>query len=91
VASSNGNSEQAVRTQIESERDQLADAVKSLRTELHDATNIAAKLPLLAVGAFAGGFVLSGGVGATARLLFRRGREGNERASLGRFKLVDRD
>ena len=32
-----------------------------------------------------------GGIGATVRLLFRRGREGHERASLGRFKLVDRD
>jgi hypothetical protein len=91
VASSNGNSEQAVRTQIESERDQLASAVKSLRTELHEATNVAAKLPLLAVGALAGGFVLSGGIGATVRLLFRRGREGHERASLGRFKLVDKE
>jgi hypothetical protein len=91
VASSNGNSEQAVRTQIESERDQLAYAVKSLRTELHEATNVAAKLPLLAVGALAGGFVLSGGIGATVRLLFRRGREGHERASLGRFKLVDKE
>jgi hypothetical protein len=94
VASSNGNSAQAVRSQIEAERDQLAAAVTSLRTELHDATDIAGKLPplpLLAVGALAGGFVLSGGIGATARLLFRRGREGRERASLGRFKLVDND
>jgi hypothetical protein len=91
---SNGNSEQAVRTQIEAERDRLADAVKSLRTEIGEATDVASKLPplpLLAVGALAGGFVLSGGIGATARLFFRRGREGNERASLGRFKLVDTD
>jgi hypothetical protein len=90
----NGTSEQAVRTQIEAERDQLADAVKTLRSELSEATDVASKLPplpLLAVGALAGGFVLSGGIGATARLLFRRGREGHERASLGRFKLVDSD
>jgi len=89
-----GNSEQAVRTQIEAERDQLADAVRSLRSELHSATDVASKLPplpLLAVGALAGGFVLSGGIGATVRLLFRRGRGGNERASLGRFKLLDSD
>jgi hypothetical protein len=90
----NGASEQAVRAQIEAERDQLADAVKTLRSELSEVTDVASKLPplpLLAVGALAGGFVLSGGIGATARLLFRRGREGRERASLGRFKLVDND
>lgn len=83
---------QAVRTQIESERDQLADAVKTLRSELHEATDVASKLPplpVLALGALVGGFVLSGGIGATVRLIFRRGREGHERASLGRFKLVD--
>jgi hypothetical protein len=95
VASSNGKSgpsESEVRTQIEAERDQLAEAVTSLRSELSEATDIASKLPalpLLAAGALAGGFVLSGGIGATARLLFRRGREGHERASLGRFKLLD--
>ena len=91
MASTNGKSEQAVRTQIEAERDQLADAVKSFRNELHAATDVASKLPLLAIGALAGGFVLSGGIGATVRLVFRRGREGHERASLGRFKLVDND
>jgi hypothetical protein len=81
-----------VQRQIEAEREQLADAVKSLRTELHEATDVAAKLPglpILAVGALAGGFVLSGGIGATVRLLFRRGREGHTRAAVGRFKLVD--
>jgi hypothetical protein len=81
-----------VQRQIEAEREQLADAVKSLRSELHEATDVAAKLPslpILAVGALAGGFVLSGGIGATVRLIFRRGREGHTRASIGRFKVVD--
>jgi hypothetical protein len=83
-----------VRRQIEDEREQLADAVKTLRSELHEATDVASKLPalpVLALGALAGGFVLSGGIGATVRLLFRRGREGHEKAALGRYKLVDRD
>jgi hypothetical protein len=35
--------------------------------------------------------VLAGGVGATARLLFRRGREGRERARVGRYRVVERD
>jgi hypothetical protein len=83
-----------VKRQIESEREQLADAVKTLRTELHEATDVASKLPalpVLAAGALAGGFLLSGGLGATVRLLFRKSREGHEMAAVGRFKLVDRD
>lgn len=87
-----GNSSEAVERQIASQRDQLAEAVDSLRSELHEATDVAAKLPalpILAAGALAGGFVLSGGIGATVRLLFRRGREGRTRAAVGRFKLVD--
>ena len=37
------------------------------------------------------GFVVSGGVGATMRLLMRRGREGKTKARFGPFSLVDRD
>jgi hypothetical protein len=37
------------------------------------------------------GFLLAGGVGATARLIFRRGREGETKAKFGRFRIVDRD
>jgi hypothetical protein len=44
-----------------------------------------------AVGALGVGFLLAGGVGATARLIFRRGREGDTKAQVGRFRLVDRD
>jgi hypothetical protein len=50
-----------------------------------------AKLPAVAVGALGVGFLLAGGVGATARLIFRRGREGETKAKVGRFRLVDRD
>ena len=92
---SNGHSQETVRRQIKDEREQLADAVEQLRAELQDAANVAEKLrsrlPLLAGGALAGGFVLAGGVGATARLLFRRGREGRERARVGRYRVVERD
>jgi hypothetical protein len=34
-----------------------------------------ARLPLAAAGALVAGFVVAGGIGATMRLLFRRGRE----------------
>ena len=50
-----------------------------------------ANLPAVAVGALGIGFLLAGGVGATASLISRRSREGETKASLGRFRLVDRD
>ncbi len=55
---------------IEAEREQLAEAVGSLRNELTP------PLPVVATVGFLSGFVLAGGIGATMRLLFRRGREG---------------
>jgi len=61
--------------QIETERQQLAGAVDNLRGELGVAAKMKAKLPLLAGGAMATGFVLSGGIGAAMRLLARRSRE----------------
>jgi hypothetical protein len=84
-----------IRRDLEAEREQLATAAESLRDSLGEATDITgklrAKLPVVAVGALGAGFVLAGGIGATARLIFRRGREGEEKASVGRFRLVDRD
>jgi hypothetical protein len=68
-----------VRREIEAERERLAQAVGSLRDGVGEATDVAgklkSKLPLVAAGALAAGFVLAGGIGATARLIFRRGRE----------------
>jgi hypothetical protein len=95
MATSNGRTAEQVRREIEAERAQLADAVDSLRSGLGEATDVAAKLranvPLVAAGALGAGFLLAGGVGATMRLLARRGREGETKARLGRFTLVDRD
>jgi hypothetical protein len=68
-----------VRREIEAERERLAQAVESLREGVGEATDVAgklkSKLPLVAAGALSAGFVLAGGIGATARLIFRRGRE----------------
>jgi hypothetical protein len=92
-----GNSRtlEQVRREIEAERDQLASAVDVLRSEIGEATNIGAKvrskLPAVAAGALGAGFLLAGGIGATMRLLARRGREGQEKARFGRFSFVDRD
>ena len=95
MAGSNNRTLEQGRRDIESEREQLAGAAETLREEIGEATNIGAKLrpnlPLVAVGALGAGFLLAGGVGATARLIFRRGREGETKAKLGRFRIVDRD
>jgi hypothetical protein len=82
-----------VRREIEAERDRLATAVSELRTELGKATDVAAKLrarlPLVAAGAAALGFVAAGGIRATARLAIRR-RERSKKARFGRFGLRNR-
>jgi hypothetical protein len=79
TTSLNGRTPDIVRREIESEREQLAQAVEKLREDLGEATDIAgklrAKLPAVAAGALGAGFFLAGGVGATMRLLARRGRE----------------
>jgi hypothetical protein len=84
-----------VRQEVAAEREKLADAVQHLRAEIREATNVKAKLranlPIAAAGALGVGFFVAGGIGATMRLLARRGREGSEKARFGRFRLVDRD
>jgi Protein of unknown function (DUF3618) len=95
MAAGNSRSAEQVRRDIESEREQLAEAVEELRGGLADVTNIGAKLrsrlPVVAAGALGAGFVLAGGIGATMRLLARRSREGTTKAKVGPFSLVDRD
>jgi hypothetical protein len=95
MAAGNSRTTEEVRRELESERERLALAVDSLRSEVKEATDVSAKLrgnlPIVAAGALGAGFFLAGGVGATMRLLFRRGREGKEKARLGRFSFVDRD
>jgi hypothetical protein len=95
MATNDSRTVDQVRRDIEAEREQLAGAADSLREEISEATDITGKLranlPVVAVGALGVGFLLAGGVGATARLIFRRGREGETKAKLGRFRIVDRD
>jgi hypothetical protein len=90
-AGSNTRSVEDVRRDLESEREQLASAAEQLRQSMNVGAALRSKLPLVAVGALGAGFFLAGGIGATARLLMRRGREGQTRARAGRFRLVDDD
>jgi Protein of unknown function (DUF3618) len=79
-----------VRREIETERERLAQAVDSLREGIDVTSALRAKLPIVAAGALGAGFVLAGGIGATMRLLMRRSREGQTKARVGPFRLVDR-
>jgi len=72
-------------------------STKDVRRDIaaeREATDVAArlraKLPLVAAGALGAGFVVAGGVGATMRFVARRGRDGRERARVGRFAVVDK-
>ena len=89
-----GTDERQLRREVSTEREQLADAVELLRTELDDAANIGAKLrsrlPVATAGALGLGFVTAGGIGATMRLIMRRGREGTQKAKVGRLSLTAR-
>lgn len=84
-----------IRRELESEREQLAQSVDTLRGQVKELTDVSSKLeknlPAFAAGALGLGFVLAGGIGATMRLLVRRGREGDEKARFGRFSLIGRD
>ena len=95
MATGNARTPEDLRREIETEREELATAVDTLRAEIGEATNVGAKLrgklPAVAAGALGAGFVLAGGIGATMRLFARKSREGTEKARFGRFRLVDRD
>jgi hypothetical protein len=95
MPTTDGRTAEQVRKEIETEREQLATAVEQLRGELGEATDVAgklrAKLPIVAAGALSVGFVLAGGIGATMRYFARRGREGREKARVGRWSILDRD
>lgn len=84
-----------IRSELDAEREQLASAVEHLRGELGSAANISgklkAKMPAVAGAAASAGFVLAGGVGATARYFARRGREGDEKVRVGRWSIRNRD
>lgn len=79
AGSSNGRTPEAVRREIGTEREQLAQAVEELRESLGGATDVSgklrAKLPAVAASALGAGFLLAGGVGATMRFLARKSRD----------------
>ncbi len=95
MAAADPRTPEQVRSELEAERERLANAVDTLRAEVKEATDIGSKvranLPMVVAGAAGAGFFLAGGIGATMRLFARKGREGKEKARFGRFSFVDRD
>ena len=91
MADTNGRTPEQVRRDIEAERERLANAVDDLRAGMDVNAKLKDKLPVAAAAALGVGFVVSGGIGATMRLLMRRSREGRTKARFGPFVLVDRD
>jgi uncharacterized protein DUF3618 len=91
ATSANSRTAEQVRRDIEAERERLADAVDDLRAGMDVNAKLKGKLPIAAAAALGLGFVVSGGIGATMRLLMRRSREGTTKARFGPFSLVDRD
>jgi hypothetical protein len=91
ASTSDGRSPEQIRRDIEAERERLADAVDDLRAGMDVNAKLKGKVPAAAAAALGLGFVVSGGIGATMRLLARRGREGRTKARFGPFSLVDRD
>jgi hypothetical protein len=90
MAGANSRTPDEIRREIEREREQLATSVDELRGAADLTAMMRSKLPVLAAGAAGAGFFLAGGIGASLRLLARRGREGKTKAKAGRFSLVDR-
>jgi hypothetical protein len=91
TTAADGRTPEQVRRDIEAERERLAGAVDDLRAGMDINAKLKDKLPVAALAALGVGFIVSGGVGATMRLLMRRGREGKTKARFGPFSLVDRD
>jgi hypothetical protein len=83
-----------IRRELAAERERLAASVENLRAALGEATDVSgklrARLPVATAAALGAGFFVAGGIGATMRLIFRRGREGRTEARVGRFRIVDR-
>jgi hypothetical protein len=91
MATTNNRTTEQVRRDIEAERERLAIAADDLRAGMDVNAKLKDKLPVAAAAALGIGFVVSGGIGATMRLLMRRSREGRTKARFGPFSLVDRD
>lgn len=91
MATARNRTTEQVRRDIEAEREQLGVAVDDLRAGMDVNAKLKDKLPVAAAAALGIGFVVSGGIGATMRLLMRRSREGRTKARFGPFSLVNRD
>lgn len=91
MATTNDRTTEQIRRDIQAERERLSVAVDDLRAGMDVNAKLKGKLPVATAAALGIGFVVSGGIGATMRLLMRRGREGRTKARFGPFSRGDRD
>jgi hypothetical protein len=91
MTTADGRTPEQIRLDIETERERLADAVDNLRDEMDINKQLKGKVPIAAAAALGVGFIVAGGIGATMRLVMRKGREGHTKARVGPFFLIDRD
>lgn len=93
-ANGRGRTQAQIRVEIAQERAALVGSTQELEAKLRAATDVTAKLSknlhLLAAGVLVGGFVLAGGIGASARYFFRRSRERDEVLEAGRWRVYKR-
>ena len=90
MATANGRTPEQVRVDIEAERERLANALEDVRAGMDVNAKLKGKVPAAAAGALALGFVVSGGIGATVRLL-KASREDRTKARFGPYSFGDRD
>jgi hypothetical protein len=91
MTTSDGRTPEQIRLDIEAERERLAGAVDNLRDGMDINKQLKGKVPIAAAAALGVGFIAAGGIGATMRLVMRKGREGHTKARVGPFFLIDRD
>jgi hypothetical protein len=91
MATNNGRTTEQVRRDIEAERERLAVAVDDLRAGMDVNAQLKGKVLPAAAAALGIGFVVAGGIGATARLLMQRRQEGETKSRFSPFSFVDRD
>ena len=68
-----------IREEIAAERKALEEAIQGIPDDMVGSPALRRHLPVLAVSAFAVGFAISGGIGATVRPLMRKRYEGRRK------------
>ena len=95
MAAKDRRTTEQVQHEIELERQSFAAAVEQLRRDLNAAVDVSTKLksnlPLALLCAGTAGFVVAGGIGATAHYLARRGRDAHKQTRGSVLAIIGRN